>query len=58
MRCTEKLISGSFQIERNMIVVPKPNTVLVHNQKENCHYDRVPFDLKGIMSLFRGAYRS
>ena len=46
--------SHSFQIERNTIVVTvfllimNPTEIrLVHNQKENCHYGRIPFSLKG-----------
>ena len=49
----------SLQIERNMIVVRvfllirnQPEFSLVHNQKENCHYDHIPFDLKGIQNRY------
>ena len=31
---------------------------LVHNQKENCHYDDTPFMLKEITNLFRWMYIS
>ena len=29
----------------------------VHNQKENCHYDRIPLNLKGIRKRFPWVYR-
>ena len=56
---TEKYISGSFQIKRNMIVariillIMNPSDVhLVHNYKEICHHDHIPFNMKGIINLF------
>ena len=53
--CTwEKSISDSFEIERNMIVVTvffltmiQMEIRSVHNKKENCPYDHVPFNSKG-----------
>ena len=45
---------NSLQIEKNMIVVTVflliMNQIkfhLVHNQKENCHYDHIPLNLEG-----------
>ena len=54
-----KEISISFQIERNTIVVTfflliknQMEFCRVHNQKGNCHYDHIPFTLKGIRNRF------
>ena len=50
----ENYISNSFQIERDMIVVTVflliLNQIVIHlvqNRKKNCHYDYIPFKLKG-----------
>ena len=49
-----KLVSLKF--EKNMIVVAvfilnQMEFCLVDNQNENCHHDRIPFNLKGIRYL-------
>ena len=51
--------SDYLQIERNMIVVTvfilimNPTEFrLVHNQKENSHYDHIPINLKVFGNLF------
>ena len=56
---TERCISENFQIQRNMIVVTGFLRILnelkfrlIHNQKENRHYDHIPFNLKAIVTLF------
>ena len=48
-----KSISNLFQIERKTIVVTvfllimnETEVRLAYNQKENCHHDRIPFNLK------------
>ena len=48
-----KQIPDYFQIEENVIAVTvfqqimnQTEICLVHNQKEYCHYDCIPFDLK------------
>ena len=50
----ENYISISYQIEWVMIVVTVFLSILkqmefhlVHNRKENCHHDHIPFNLKG-----------
>ena len=60
----EKAISDSSQIERNTTVETvflfwlwtkngRPfYTYIFYNQEENCRYDRIPFDLRGIGNLF------
>ena len=47
---SEKSLTNFFQIERNTIVVTffrlitnQTDFRLFHNQKESCHYDRIPF---------------
>ena len=52
---SDKSVSNSFQVERNTIVVifffsimNQTDFRLVQNQKENCHYVRILFNLKGI----------
>ena len=56
---SEKLFSYFFQIEKNMIVaivfvmiMSKAVFLLFHNQKENCHYDHVLFNLKIIWNQY------
>ena len=54
----ENYISNSFHIEWDMIMVTVFLSILnqmdfhvVQNQKENCHHDRIPFNLKGNESI-------
>ena len=56
---SDKYISDSLQIARNMIVVTvflflreQTEVRLVHNQKENCHSDHIPLNLKRIRNIF------
>ena len=56
---SENWIFDSCQIARNVIVVTvfllimnQTEVRLVHNQKENCDYDRIPVNLKGIRNRF------
>ena len=59
----EKILSNSFQIERYTIVetvfllIMNPMDFrLVHNQKEICRYDRIPFNLKITRKRFLWVY--
>ena len=61
---TEKSIEDSFQIWRNLIVLivfllimNQTEIRLFHDQKKNCHYDRIPLNLKGIRKRFPWVYR-
>ena len=56
---SEGSFPNSFQTERNTVVVTifllitnETDFRLIHNQEENSHYDRIPFDLKGIRKSF------
>ena len=49
----ENFFSNSLEIEKNMMVVTvflltmnQTEVHLIHNQKDNCHYDRILFSLK------------
>ena len=59
----ENYISISFHIEWDMIVMTVFPSILnqiefhlVQNRKENCHHDHIPFNVKGIGSIFFSAY--
>ena len=62
----EKWISDSFKIEKNMIVVTVFLFIIMnprefcsaHNQRENCHYDHIHFNLKVIINLVLCMYAS
>ena len=54
-----KHIFNYFQMERNKIIVALFFLIMnqtefrwVHNQKENCHYNHIPFNLRGIRERF------
>ena len=62
---TGKLISISFQIEWDMIVVTVFISILnqikfhlVQNRKEDCHHDHIPFNLKGIGNVVFSVFLS
>ena len=59
----ETKISISFRIEWDMIVVTvflsilnQMEFYLAKNRKENCHYDHIPFNVKGNGNIILSAY--
>ena len=54
-----EIIFWFLSIKRNMIILiglflimNQTELILVHNQKDNCDYDHISFNLKGIRKLF------
>ena len=45
-------ITLKFFLTVFLLIMNQTEFRLVQNQKENCHYDRIPFSLKGIRNRF------